>query len=142
MIEGLGSFNPQSIQQARENRFNTVDTDSSGGLSQDELQNSIDTNGHGVKLLENFDQIDSDGDGQLTQAKLQTTHQNARANRFERADLDGSGGLDADELQSVYDKTGRGSTLIDNFGAIDENGDGELSADEISAYRDINTLPR
>ena len=62
-----------------------------------------------------------------------------RANRFERADLDGSGGLDADELQSVYDKTGRGSTLIDNFGAIDENGDGELSADEISAYRDINT---
>ena len=39
----------------------------------------------------------------------------------------------------MYDKTGRGSTLIDNFGAIDENGDGELSADEISAYRDINT---
>ena len=93
MIEGLGSFNPQSIQQARENRFNTVDTDSSGGLSQDELQNSIDTNGHGVKLLENFDQIDSDGDGQLTQAELQTAHQNARASRFERADLDGSGGF-------------------------------------------------
>jgi len=139
MIEGLGSFNPQSIQQAREQRFNTVDTDSSGGISRDELQNSIDTNGHGVKLLENFDQIDSDGDGELTQSELRTAHQNARASRFDRADLDGSGGLNADELQSVYDKTGRGSTLIDNFAAIDENQDGELSAEEISAYRDINT---
>ena len=139
MIEGLGSFNPQSIQQAREQRFNTVDTDSSGGISQEELQNSIDTNGAGAKLLENFDQIDSDGDGELTQSELRTAHQNARASRFDRADLDGSGGLNADELQSVYDKTGRGSTLIDNFAAIDENQDGELSAEEISAYRDINT---
>jgi len=139
MIEGLGSFNPQSIQQARENRFNTVDTDSSGGLSQDELQNSIDTNGHGVKLLENFDQIDSDGYGQLTQAELQTAHQNARANRFDKADLDSNGGLGLDELNSMYDKTGRGTTLIDNFAAIDENEDGELSAEEISAYRDIDT---
>ena len=139
MIEGVGSFNPQSIQQAREQRFNTVDTDSSGGISQAELEDSITISGHGEKLLENFAQIDSDGDGELTQAELQTAHQNARASRFDRADLDGSGGLDADELQSVYDKTGRGSTLIDNFAAIDENEDGELSADEISAYREIDT---
>ena len=70
---------------------------------------------------------------------MQAAHQNAQASRFDKADLDSNGGLDLDELNSMYDKTGRGTNLIDNFAAIDEIEDGELSAEEISAYRDINT---
>ena len=70
---------------------------------------------------------------------MQAAHQNVQASRFDKADLDSNGGLDLDELNSMYDKTGRGTTLIDNFAAIDENEDGELSAEEISAYRDIDT---
>ena len=140
MVHAVEGLNPQITQQAREQRFNTIDADGGGTISKTELEDSIAISGSGAKISENFDQIDSDSDGELTRSEMQAAHQNAQASRFDKADLDSNGGLDLDELSSMYDKTGRGTTLIDNFAAIDENEDGELSAEEISAYRDINTI--
>ena len=57
---------------------------------------------------------------------------------FNKVDQNDSGGLDIVEIEAMIDKTGRGNGLLENFAAIDTDGNGEISSDEIRAFKDID----
>jgi Ca2+-binding EF-hand superfamily protein len=146
MIEGIGGFNSQSFAQIRESRgdhpksgqalFNRVDQNDSGGVDKSELQALVDKTGRGGELLEKFDRIDQDGSGELSfreiKASLKEDHSGQRL--FNIADQNDSGGVDADELQALVDRTGRGGQVLENFAEVDKDGSGELSFREIASY--------
>ena len=55
--------------------------------------------------------------------------------QFQKGDTNRSGGLDQQEIQEKIDVTGSGQELADNFDSIDADGNGELSATELIAFR-------
>jgi len=88
------------------------------------------------RLAESFDAADKNKDGQLDQAELTAHHEamhgEMRAKGMERwkaADKDGNGSLSRDEAKASMPH------LADNFDQIDGNKDGQVSADEMRAFR-------
>ncbi|MBT5469178.1 MAG: hypothetical protein HOK41_01110 [Nitrospina sp.] len=75
-----------------------------------------------------------EGTGSLGQTALSTLLQRSQQN-FKLADTDKSGGLNKDEVQIRADQTGKDQKILDNFESIDINGNGEVSQDEIQAFR-------
>ena len=117
--DGDNARKPPSIEQV----FARLDANASGGISVDEAVGP---------LVGHFDQIDTDGNGEITGAELKAS----RAKRFERgikmserikaADADGNGTISNDEANEAgLDK------LIEHFGKIDSDGDGEITKQEL-----------
>lgn len=88
------------------------------------------------RLTETFDASDKNKDGQLDQAEM-TAHREAmrgemRAKGLERwkaADRDGNGSLSREEATASMPH------LADNFDQVDGNKDGQVSAEEMHAFR-------
>ena len=70
--------------------------------------------------------LDADGNGSITMEELE----NAAAARFAAMDTDGNGGISAAELATAHEAemASRTAKMIER---MDENGDGELQADEM-----------
>jgi Ca2+-binding EF-hand superfamily protein len=123
----------------RGSHFKKADADGSGTLSRAEVEKSM------PRLAKQFDQIDTNKDGQLSRDELKAwrkTHKHAHkkgntaerqakaAERFKHADTNGDGKISRAEAEKNAPR------LAKKFDAIDANKDGQLTQDELRAYRE------
>ena len=102
-------------------RLRTADTDANGLISLAEAQ---------AFLNKVFVEIDTNGDGNISLAELQAAHQaragGMRGQGWKRWDADHDGKLSQGEVANA-------PRLAAQFTAIDTNGDGFLTAEELQA---------
>ena len=122
----------------RGSHFKNADADGNGTLSRAEVEKSL------PRLAKKFDQIDTNKDGQLTRDELKAgkktrkhahkkehTDRHARAaERFKHADTNGDAKISRAEAEMNAPR------LAKKFDAIDANKDGQLTQDELRAYRE------
>ena len=150
--------------------FKDADTDSSGGVSQDELQALLDktksSTGESTDVSELFETYDSDGDGELNADEtksalesLMSSNQDAGGMRemgpmpppppdfsrmFQDADTDSDGSIGKSELQAIADKFSNGSTTSPSIN-IEEllaqnDSDSDGKLDESEAKNALDSL--
>jgi len=88
-------------------------------------------------LAKKFDQIDTNKDGQLSREELKaakkagkTQKQAKAAERFKHADANGDGAISRAEAEKGAPR------LAKKFDQIDTNKDGQLTQEELRAYRE------
>lgn len=117
-------------------RFAAADVDRDGRLDKVEAQ------AFGDRLAKHFDRMDANKDGELDKAELAKVREHGRHGRgkmrghmayqrglFVGMDDDGNGAISRAELGNKAPK------WVENFGSIDANANGELSKEELRAYR-------
>ena len=119
--------------------FKKADADGNGTLSRAEVEKSM------PRLAKKFDQIDANKDGQLSRDEMKTwkkTHKHAHrkgnkvdrqartAEHFKHADTNGDGKISRAEAEQNAPR------LAKKFDAIDANKDGQLTPEELRAYRE------
>lgn len=119
--------------------FSKADADGNGTLSRAEADKSM------PRLARQFDQIDTNKDGQLSRDEMKAwkkTHKHAHkkgnkadrqaraAERFKHADTNGDGKISRAEAEKNAPR------LAKRFDAIDADKDGQLTQDELRAYRE------
>jgi len=125
-------------QAKAEARFVEADKDRDGRLDKVEAQ------AFGERMARNFDRMDANKDGELDRAELAQARRHAAGQRggqrmramhayqrglFKGMDDDGNGAVSRAELG---DKMPRWTA---NFGVIDADANGEISAEELQAHR-------
>jgi Ca2+-binding EF-hand superfamily protein len=86
--------------------------------------------GHGRgmhRVLDLIELYDQDGDGKVTQAEID----NVRADRLAEFDSDGNGALSLKEYEALWLDAMR-ERMVDRFQSHDDDGDGQVTADEFS----------
>jgi len=76
--------------------------------------------------------FDTDGDGQVTPEEAQAGLQAL----LEKYDADGNGTLSLDEFEALHNDAARDVT-VDRFQWLDDDGDGQITADEIAKPADM-----
>ncbi len=125
-------------QAKAEARFVEADKDRDGRIDKVEVQ------ALGERMVRNFDRIDANKDGELDRSELAQARRHAAGGKggqrmrsmhayqrglFKGMDDDGNGAISRAELG---DKMPRWS---ENFTAIDADANGEISSEELKAYR-------
>ncbi len=136
---GFAADNTTAPKGERVSHFKKADADGNGTLSRAEVEKSM------PRLAKPFDQIDSNKDGQLSRDEMKAwknTHKHAHkkgnkadrqvraAERFKHADTNGDGNISRAEAETNAPR------LAKKFDAIDANRDGQLTQDELRAYRE------
>lgn len=127
-------------------RFAEADKDGDGTLDRIEVQ------GLNERLAKNFERVDTDADGELTREELRAMHARMAKMRHQGRkgagrmgymqglikgmDDDGNGAISRAELGDKAPK------LAENFAAIDTNGDGELSREEMREHHQTHRAER
>ena len=165
MIAMRGNRPPGGMDKAQ--MFAKVDSDSSGGVDEAELQTMLDDISQ--KTGTRFDasagellsKMDSDGDGSLSQTELDEGMRSllpppstmdfaqsrgadgadAGDDLFGKIDTDGDGKVSSDELQALFDKMGVKQDADERFSQLDTDGDGSLSQAEFEAGRPQGGMP-
>lgn len=136
---GFAADNTTAPKPQRGNHFGKADADGNGALSRAELEKSL------PHLALKFDQIDTNKDGQLSRDELSAArkaHRHAHkkgsnadrqartAERFKHADANGDAKISRAEAEANVPR------LAKKFDAIDTDKDGQLTQDELRAYRE------
>ena len=136
---GFAADNTTAPRGERGSYFNKADADGNGTLSRAEVEKSM------RRLAKTFDQIDANKDGQLSRDEMKAakrTHKHAHrkahkaerqaraAERFKHADANGDSTISRVEAEKSAPR------LAQKFDAIDANKDGQLTQDELRAYRE------
>jgi Ca2+-binding EF-hand superfamily protein len=136
---GFAADNTTAPKGERGSHFKKADADGNGTLSRAEVEKSM------PRLAEKFDQIDTNKDGQLSRDEMKAwkkTHKHAHkkgnkadrqakaAERFKHADTNGDGKISRAEAEKNAPR------LAKKFDAIDANKDGQLTQEELRAYRE------
>jgi Ca2+-binding EF-hand superfamily protein len=104
-------------------RLKAADTNGDGMISREEAKAL-------PRIAKNFDAIDANHDGQVTMEELRAFHQSQRqahaGERWKHLDADGDGRISRAEAAKF-------PRLAEHFDAIDTNGDGFLTPDELKA---------
>jgi Ca2+-binding EF-hand superfamily protein len=152
MINGINCYNNyMSCLQTAKSRpdptelFNNIDTDSSGGISQSELDTFVQAmssqTGQSINTTDAVSTYDVNGDGELSQDELKSFMD---ANGIAPPPPPGGGGgMMSGVGSSDASSTTNAESIISQY---DTNGDGVLSSDELQGYLDnsdttsLNTL--
>lgn len=87
--------------------------------------------GHPGMMGGMFSRFDSDGDGRMSPGEMREGF----AARMEEFDSDGDGSMTLEEFEAFHAAMIR-NMVVDHFQALDENGDGRITSDEMSAPAD------
>lgn len=107
-----------------------LDTDQNGTLSKDEVRG---------RMADRFDSLDTNSDGVLSADELTATREQAQQRMGEKkqkikdADTDGNRAISIDEAAEAGMEK-----LVEHFAAVDINGDGEVSREEMRTFRKAN----
>ena len=130
MVEGTGSIGQNvlnTLTQRTQQNFKQTDTNKSGGLDINEVQDRTKKTGLAQKIIDNFESIDTDGNGELTQTELQAFRQ-------------AQGGRNPEELlsqlQSIFGQSGINAASIVDFLSNQASKDNSLT----SLLRDTTNL--
>ncbi len=164
MISGVSSsptiFDYLETSSTTEDLFTTTDTDSSGGISESELETLAeqlsalsDSSGDTEDALSTYD---TDGDGELSGEELKSfldaTMQSATgmmggqgsSGFFNEVDADGSGGISEEELtalaSNISEQTGQTLDTSEALTNYDSNEDGELNDTELKSFMDASGI--
>lgn len=116
--EGLGSTILNSFTQKAYQQVQKSDSNRSGGLDPDEIQDSIDVAGNGQDLADNFDSIDTDSSGELSATEVIA---------FKARSGDGSKEL-LNQLQNIFNQSGISTNSIVEFLTDQSNRKSDLSS--------------
>ncbi len=164
-IGGIGGMSPGAMRGFQPPSFESLDSNSDGGISLDELKSNAPGGASDAKSAkraeELFSKLDSDGDGTVTsdekdafdseianrQAGLSFSAQQMAGdfasklaeNIVSALDGDGDGGISLDELKSSGSVEDLDESAIEElFATIDEDGDGTLSTEETASFLKSN----
>ena len=136
---GFAADNTTAVKGERGSHFKKADADGNGTLSRAEVEKSV------PRLSKKFDQIDTNKDGQLSRDEMKAwkkTHKHAHrkvdradrqaraAERFKHADANGDAKISRAEAETNAPR------LAKKFDTIDADKDGQLTQDELRAYRE------
>lgn len=131
MVDGTGNLGQTALNtllQRSQQNFKLTDTDRSGGLNKEEVQNQAEQTGKGQKILDNFDSIDTDGSGEVTQDEIQAFRISEGGNRNPAQLLS--------QLKSIFEQSGINSGSIVDFLSDQQSKNTSLS----SLLRDSTNL--
>lgn len=155
-----GFIGTQGMQQAQQRMFSGLDSDSSGGISQSELETLAEKikekTGASVDTSDAVSTYDTDGSGELSIEELQAFLDasgiqpprpyaaqgmgKGPEGLFSEIDTDGSGGISQTELETLAEKieeeTGTAIDTEEALSTYDTDGDGELSSEELQSFLD------
>lgn len=154
--------------QMQAKMFAKVDTDSSAGVDQTELQSMLDDMGkatgttHSTSTQELFTQMDANSDGSLSSDELEkgmkdvlpppstiafaqsrsADNAGEQDNLFAKIDANSDGAIDQTELKAMTDKikADTGQDAGDLFTQLDTDSDGKLTSSEFEAGRPTNGI--
>ncbi len=136
---GFAADNTIAPKPQRSSHFSKADADANGTLSRAEVDKSL------PRLAQKFDQIDTNKDGQLSRDEMKAgrkahKHAHKKGNkadrqvraveRFRHADANGDAKISRAEAATNAPR------LAKKFDAIDADKDGQLTQDELRAYRE------
>lgn len=119
-----GGSSASALSQWRQQLFQKIDADGSGGIDKSEFEIGLKAKGlDASKADELFARLDKDGDGSVSEAELAKGMR--RAHHHRRAE----GAQD-----SAASSSGSSTSLTDLFAQIDGDGDGSVSKAEFEAF--------
>ena len=163
-ISGIGG-SAQHVRSFQPPSFSSLDTDSSGGISLEELEAGAPGGATDSKSTERakklFAEMDTDGNGSVSSdekdafdskiesqrqamqfmaqllGNTQQQQQPSNSDVFAATDTDGNGSVSLDEFSSTAGSTGLSTNDLSTlFGIIDSNSDGSISSTESSDFLD------
>ncbi len=111
--------------------FNSIDTDQDGSVSDDELTAALGDNADDVSSV--FGQIDSNEDGSIDSSEFAAAMQKSMPPPPPPPPPEGTAATDGSTSSSESEQTAQSI-----FSAIDTNGDGFISTEELAAYLEQN----
>jgi Ca2+-binding EF-hand superfamily protein len=173
MVNQIGNYNSYMnylrIQAPRNGpdpseMFNKMDTDSSSGISQSELEtfaeNISSKTGTSIETTDAVTTYDADGDSELSSDELKSfmeatmgppmgmkrMHGGHRSeDLFTAIDTDSSSGVSQSELdewaEAMFDETGNSIETTDAVSTYDVDGDDELSSEELKSFMEATMAP-
>ena len=110
---------------ATPDKFDMADTSDDGTVDKAEFSRYM--------LEAIYTEIDADGDSKITFAESKAANPDATEAKFRAADRNGDGVVTPEEAKRHFKRWG---TMEDLFSQIDTNRDGELTEEEVQAYKD------
>jgi Ca2+-binding EF-hand superfamily protein len=142
-------------------KFAEADTDGDGSVTATELKTAMESGGQTQMSKELFAKLDTNSDDAVSEEEMIAAFGSTDgASKFAAADTDSDGSVTLDELKTAMGNSteamgpppppppgGAGGIGAENssgstsvFSAIDTNGDGTISEDELNAYLENNSL--
>ncbi len=143
-------------------KFAEADTDGDGSVTATELKTAMESGRQTQMSKELFAKLDTNSDGSISEEEMISVFGSTDgASKFAAADTDSDGSVTLDELKTAMGNSteamgppppppppgGAGGIGAENssgstsvFSAIDTNGDGTISEDELNAYLENNSL--
>lgn len=153
-VGGGGGFKTQDLEAMRQRRFNRIDQDGDGKLTQDEMKAVLPKGGNGPDVEAIFAKVDTNQDGAIDQSEDKVAFQSMKGARpgpppgppldpsklaaelFKTADTDSDGKVTKDELatalQKAIDKSRKSIDIEALFQKIDTDDDGGITQAELA----------
>ena len=138
-----GMQRPDPLKMA-DKLFSKLDTKGQGYIEKSDLQSAFDQVLSKTPSVDDiFKALDGDGDGKVTKQEMSGSVQKLAdqlIGQLQSMRMNGKGGMSENDIGSMAESaTGSASQMLNdlsqNFGAADTNQDGNISAQELMAYR-------
>ena len=139
MMGGMNGMQRPDPSKMVDNLFSKLDTKGQGYIEKSDLQGAFDQALSKTPSVDDiFKALDGDGDGKVTKQEMSDSVQKLAdqlVGQLQNMRMSGMGGMAESATGSAAQKL---TDLAENFDAADTNQDGNVSAQELMAYRASN----